>query len=91
VLKSRSYILQRYLDHHQELELQALYALQALVNRLEHPPNLLHAFFNALYDQDVISEDAFLQWQDSKDPSELEGKNVAVKAVHRFYTWLQES
>ncbi|EEC13284.1 eukaryotic translation initiation factor 4 gamma, putative, partial [Ixodes scapularis] len=30
-------LLQKYLDHREELELQALYALQALVNRLQHP------------------------------------------------------
>jgi hypothetical protein len=30
-------VLQKYLDHQAELELQALYALQALVNSLEHP------------------------------------------------------
>ena len=36
-IKKRVPILQRYLDHQAELELQALYALQELVHGLEHP------------------------------------------------------
>ena len=37
VIKNRGNLLQKYLDHQAESELQALYALQALVHRLEHP------------------------------------------------------
>ncbi len=37
LLKKRSTILQKYLDHKAELELHALYALQALVHELKHP------------------------------------------------------
>ena len=37
-LTKRIDLLQRYLDHNDTLELQALYALQALVHKLEHPP-----------------------------------------------------
>ena len=39
-LTKRVDLLQRYLDHNDTLELQALYALQALVHKLEHPPGL---------------------------------------------------
>ncbi|XP_074654497.1 eukaryotic translation initiation factor 4 gamma 1-like isoform X3 [Tubulanus polymorphus] len=91
VLKKRSDLLQKYLDHSPELELQSLYALQALVHKLEHPSYLLQTFFDTLYDEDVISEDAFYQWESSKDPAEQEGKGVAFKSVVRFFTWLQET
>lgn len=37
-LTKRVDLIQRYLDHTDTLELQALYALQALVHKLEHPP-----------------------------------------------------
>ncbi|XP_076320360.1 eukaryotic translation initiation factor 4 gamma 3-like [Tachypleus tridentatus] len=87
----RTAILQRYLDHKEELELQALYALQALVHRLEHPKGLLRLIFDALYDEDLISDDAFTQWQKSDDPAEKEGKGVALKSVMSFFTWLEEA
>lgn len=37
-IKNRGALLQKYLDHQAEFELQALFALQALVHKLEHPP-----------------------------------------------------
>ncbi|XP_048760603.2 eukaryotic translation initiation factor 4 gamma 3-like isoform X2 [Ostrea edulis] len=42
VIKNRVNLLQTYLDHQAESELQALYALQALVHRLEHPQDGFH-------------------------------------------------
>lgn len=47
VLKVRARLLQKYLFDEQK-ELQALYALQALVVTLEQPANLLRMFFDAL-------------------------------------------
>jgi len=38
-VKKRLVLLLKYLDHKETLELQALYALQTLVHRLEHPPS----------------------------------------------------
>jgi hypothetical protein len=37
IIKKRSVVLRRFLEHKTELQLQALYALQALVHGLEHP------------------------------------------------------
>ncbi len=48
-------------------------------------------FFDCLYDEDVISEDAFYQWETSKDPEEQQGKGVALKSVTAFFTWLREA
>ena len=38
---ARTLLLQKYLDHKADLELQSLYALQALVHKLEHPAGTL--------------------------------------------------
>ncbi|ELW46901.1 Eukaryotic translation initiation factor 4 gamma 1 [Tupaia chinensis] len=90
VLKARAKLLQKYLCDEQK-ELQALYALQALVVTLEQPANLLRTFFDALYDEDVVKEDAFYSWEGSKDPSEQQGKGVALKSVTAFFKWLREA
>ncbi|MEQ2190690.1 hypothetical protein XENOCAPTIV_005865, partial [Xenoophorus captivus] len=53
--------------------------------------DLLRMFFDCLYDEDVISEDAFYKWESSKDPAEQQGKGVALKSVTAFFTWLREA
>ena len=37
IIKARGDVLHKYLDHQAASELQALFALQALVHKLEHP------------------------------------------------------
>ncbi|XP_043919098.1 eukaryotic translation initiation factor 4 gamma 3 isoform X3 [Protopterus annectens] len=91
IIKQRAPVLLKYLDSDTERELQALYALQALIVKLDQPPNLLRMFFDCLYDEEVITEDAFYKWENSKDPAELNGKGVALKSVTAFFTWLREA
>ncbi|XP_050787094.1 eukaryotic translation initiation factor 4 gamma 3 isoform X5 [Gopherus flavomarginatus] len=91
VIKQRVPVLLKYLDSDTEKELQALYALQASIVKLDQPPNLLRMFFDCLYDEEVISEDAFYKWESSKDPGEQNGKGVALKSVTAFFTWLREA
>ncbi|KAJ8332711.1 hypothetical protein SKAU_G00425000 [Synaphobranchus kaupii] len=65
---------------------------RALIVKLDQPPNLLRMFFDCLYDEDVISEDAFYKWENSKDPrGEQLGKGVALKSVTTFFMWLREA
>ncbi|KAM6933794.1 eukaryotic translation initiation factor 4 gamma 1-like [Xenentodon cancila] len=90
LIKQRAKLLQRYLKDDQK-ELQALYALQALMVQLEQPANLLRMFFDTLYDEDVIKEEAFYKWESSKDPAEQQGKGVALKSVTAFFVWLREA
>lgn len=130
VIRNQAKLLQKYLRDEQK-ELQALYALQALVVKLDQPPSecggtdglrrgvsgtslpqqaswwlgsgrnshsplspppdLLRMFFDALYDEDVIKEEAFYKWESSKDPAEQQGKGVALKSVTAFFTWLREA
>jgi len=87
----RASLFNKYLDHKAERELQALYALQALVHKLDHPANLLKMFFDCLYDEDIISEEAFYQWNASDDPAEMQGKGVAKTSVQQFFQWLREA
>ncbi|XP_034170013.2 eukaryotic translation initiation factor 4 gamma 3 isoform X3 [Pangasianodon hypophthalmus] len=84
-------VLQKYFNSDTERQLQALYALQALIVTLDQPPNLLRMFFDCLYDEDVISEDAFYKWETCKDPAEQQGKGIALKSVTAFFTWLREA
>lgn len=53
--------------------------------------DLLRMFFDSLYDEDVIKEEAFYKWESSKDPAEQQGKGVALKSVTAFFTWLREA
>ncbi|TSM04816.1 Eukaryotic translation initiation factor 4 gamma 3 [Bagarius yarrelli] len=91
IIQRRLPVLHKYLNSDTERQLQALYALQALIVKLDQPPNLLRMFFDCLYDEDVISEDAFYKWEASKDPAEQQGKGVALKSVTAFFTWLREA
>ena len=50
---------------------------------------LLRGFFDILYDEDIITEDAFLEWEKSEE--EPEGKGTALKQVVQFFTWLKEA
>ena len=52
---------------------------------------LLRDFFDVLYDEDVISEDAFYHWEQSSDPAEQAGKGVARTSVVQFFAWLREA
>uniref|UniRef100_A0A4W5PB12 Eukaryotic translation initiation factor 4 gamma 1 n=1 Tax=Hucho hucho TaxID=62062 RepID=A0A4W5PB12_9TELE len=90
VITRRAKLLHKYLKDEQK-ELQALYALQALMVEMEQPANLLRMFFDTLYDEDVIKEEAFYKWESSKDPAEMQGKGVALKSVTAFFTWLREA
>ncbi|XP_043074566.1 eukaryotic translation initiation factor 4 gamma 1a isoform X3 [Puntigrus tetrazona] len=89
-ITQRAKLLQKYLSDETK-ELQALYALQALMVQMEQPANLLRMFFDTLYDEDVIKEEAFYKWESSKDPAEQLGKGVALKSVTAFFTWLREA
>lgn len=90
-LKKRIPLLTRYIDHNENLELQALYAVQHLINDMNQPKGVLRQIFDILYDDDVITEETFKLWENSKDPAEQEGKGVALMSVRGFFTWLREA
>jgi len=89
--KERSKILKRYLDCDGTLEVQALLALQYLMHRLEHPNKLLHNIFEKLYDDGVISDESFINWEKNNNPKESEGKGVALKSCFQFMIYIKEA
>jgi len=90
-LKSLSEVLRKYVDTVPELELHALFAAQALVTHRQHPKGLIQGIFEMLYDSNVVSEEGFETWVNSDDPSERDGKAVALKSLTSFLTWLKEA
>ncbi|CAH0558222.1 unnamed protein product [Brassicogethes aeneus] len=83
-------LLQKYIDNNSESELQCLYAVQSLVNEMEHPKGLLLSIVNNLYEPWAISLESFLAWEASTDPAEQAGKGVALKQLNQFLTELKD-
>ena len=50
---------------------------------------MLSNFFNILYDEEVITEEAFMSWKQDKNPSRQEAKGPALQATSSFFEWLQ--
>jgi len=90
-LTNRCVVLRKYVDDDLGRQKQTLYALQHLMHRLEHPNKLLHSFFDELYNNDIVSDEAFEAWEKCDDPAEQEGKGVAIKSTTQFFTWLREN
>ena len=67
----------------------ALFAIQSVVHKLEHPNKLLHRILEYLYDNECISEDGLFDWEKSDDPEEQEGKGVALKSCTQLFNWLK--
>ena len=75
----------------QEKELYAMFALQSLVHKLEHPKKLLHNILEILYDHEVLSDDGIFDWEKSENVDEQEGKGVAVAGCKQFLEWLRNA
>ncbi|KAK7084911.1 Eukaryotic translation initiation factor 4 gamma [Halocaridina rubra] len=90
-MKHRLQVVRKYVDGNDRLELQCIYALQAICVTHQHPPGLLEQCFNAFYDSEVVSEEAFDEWLKSQDPEEQEGRGVCVASVQSFMRWLKEA
>lgn len=88
-MKVRKSLLQKYIDVNTHLELQALFAVQALFVQLDHPPGFIKSYFDTLYDEEVITEDSFNAWESSSE--EQLGKGVAVAASLEFFQWLRSA
>jgi len=90
-MKTHLPVVLKYVDSNDKLELQCIYALQALSVKHQHPPGLLEKCFNAFYDSEVVGEEAFDEWAKSNDPEEQEGKGVCINSVKNFMRWLKEA
>ncbi|XP_042912789.2 eukaryotic translation initiation factor 4 gamma 3-like, partial [Parasteatoda tepidariorum] len=90
-LKKRISILTPYIDNNENLELQALYAIQSLMNQQNQSKGILRQIFDIFYDDNVITEESFKNWEQSDDINEVEGKGVALHSLKSFFTWLKET
>ena len=52
---------------------------------------MLLMFFDTLYDEEVITEEAFMSWKQDEDPSRQEAKGPALQATSSFFEWLQSA
>nr|KAI8731698.1 eukaryotic translation initiation factor 4 gamma 3-like isoform X1 [Biomphalaria glabrata] len=90
-IKSRKDVLHLFIKSNVDLELQALYAIQALMHKLEHPSNVIATLFDVLNDEDIISDEACKKWEQSTDPLEAEGKGACLMQLTQFFAWLKEN
>jgi translation initiation factor 4G len=51
---------------------------------------LLCQIFQVLWDDNTISNETFIAWEESVDPAEQAGKGVALKSLTTFFTALRE-
>ncbi|UYV71075.1 EIF4G3 [Cordylochernes scorpioides] len=84
-LKKRLPILQKYIDHREAAELEALYAIQVLMARLEHPKDLICALFTLLEEEEVVAEDSFYKWKNCSEALDNEGRAMALVSSQRFF------
>nr|CAD7450209.1 unnamed protein product [Timema bartmani] len=77
------------MDRKENLELQCLFAIQALTNELEHPQGFLCQIFQTLWDDNIIASESFLACAKCKDGHEVTGKAVALKSLTSFFTALK--
>ncbi|KAK5645721.1 hypothetical protein RI129_004185 [Pyrocoelia pectoralis] len=80
----------KYVDGNQKYELQCLYALQSLLNKLEYPGGILLQIFSRLYDDSMFAQESFIAWEECKDLAEQGGKGVALKQLTSFFTQMKE-
>ena len=50
---------------------------------------MLSQFFDTLYDEEVLTEEAFMKWKQDENPLRQEAKGPALQATHTFFEWLQ--
>jgi translation initiation factor 4G len=72
-----------------ERQLDALFAVQKYVLKIDFPAGFMERLFHHLYHLDIIDEDAFLLWKDTIN--DVPGKTLSLFQVNRFITWLQEA
>ncbi|XP_056906315.1 eukaryotic translation initiation factor 4 gamma 3-like [Takifugu flavidus] len=80
-LLERVSLLKRYITDDQK-QLVALNVLQQLVVHIDQPDGLLRMFFDVLWDEEVIEDEAFFKFKSS---------TVNLISVSNFFTMLQEA
>jgi len=55
-----------------------------------YPKELVTAIFEALYDQEIVYEESFMEWKDSTEDG-VPGKMEAIFALNKWLVWLAEA
>lgn len=83
-------ILAKFLSEHVDLQIIAIYALQAGWYAADCPKVMLLRWFVNLYELEILEEDAFLKWkEDIRD--EYPGKGNALFQVNQWLLWLEQA
>lgn len=90
LFEPRKVVLLRYINHDKDLMFHAIYSIQLLASDYKYPAGLLDSIFRCLYDADVITSEAFLNWRDNKDPKYNRGKGSCTVQLKQFMTYVAE-
>ncbi|XP_053593763.1 eukaryotic translation initiation factor 4 gamma 3 isoform X2 [Microplitis demolitor] len=83
-------LVTRYTDADPQRELEVLIGIQHFIHNLWHPQGLLGSIIKIIYDNSIISDKAFLLWQNYSNPADLEGHAVVIKSLTSFFVNLLE-
>jgi translation initiation factor 4G len=83
-------VLKTFLKGSIVLQLSCIYALQVFCHEQGFPKGLMLRWFMALYENDVIEEQAFLKWKEDVNDT-YPGKGKALFQVNQWLTWLEEA
>ena len=71
-------------------QIEAIYAMQVYAGSKGFPKYFLAHLFNAMYDLELIEEEAFYLWKDEINES-YPNKGQALFHLQRWFNWLQEA
>jgi len=83
-------VLKTFIKGSSMLQLSCIYALQVFCHQQGFPKGLMLRWFMALYDNDIIDEQAFLKWKEDVNDT-YPGKGKALFQVNQWLTWLEEA
>lgn len=90
ILEKYTVVLQHFLHERADLQVTAVHSLQAHCHALGFPKGVLLRWFMALYELEVVEEEAFLQWKEDISDA-YPGKGQALFQVNQWLMWLQEA
>lgn len=81
-------ILLRRFAMDKEKQRQYIVAMQLFVHDIGHPMGLMTTLFRTFYEQEVISESAYVKWEDDVNDPTL-GREKALRDVYKWLIWLK--
>lgn len=88
LLEKYTVVLQHFLHEKTDLQVTAVYSLQAHCHALGFPKGVLLRWFVALYETEIVEEEAFLKWKEDLTDA-YPGKGQALFQVNQWLMWLE--